>query len=55
MQCSYLTRLCVASKALVVEVEGSITTELAHLHHHHRFLLHAPGPFKRPSAEAQAV
>lgn len=42
-------------QALVVEVEGSNTTELTHLYHHHRLLLHAPGPFQRSLAEAQAV
>ncbi len=42
-------------QALVVEVEGSNTTELTHLYHHHPLLLHAPGPFKRSLAEAQAV
>ncbi len=30
-------------QALVVEVEGDNTTELTHLYHHHRLLLHAPG------------
>lgn len=42
-------------QALVVEVEGSNTTELTHLSHHHRPLLHAPGPFEGSLAEAQAV
>ena len=32
-------------QALVVEVAGSNTTDLTHLYNHHRFLLHAPGPF----------
>lgn len=42
-------------QALVVEVEGGNTTELTHLCHHHRLLLHAPGPFQRSLAEAQAI